>query len=71
MPRSETVSRRQLVSVDQAADFLSCSPRTVRRMVSRGQIAGFRVGSRMLRVDLTELEAQLRPIPTAGGGRVA
>lgn len=71
MPRSETTSRRQMVTIDQAADFLSCSPRTVRRMISRGEITGFRIGSHMLRIDLAELEAQLRPVPTADGGRGA
>ncbi len=68
MPKSVNTHQRHLVAIDQAAQFLSCNPRTVRRMVSRGEISAFRIGPRLLRVDLSEPENLLRPIPTAGGG---
>jgi len=50
-------------SIAAAAAYLGCSPRTVRRMVASGQIAGYRLNKRLLRVDLNELDAALRPVP--------
>jgi hypothetical protein len=35
-------------------------------MISSGDLTGYRVGKRMLRIDLTELDSILRPIPSAG-----
>ena len=35
-------------------------------MISRGDIVGYRVGKRLLRVDLADVESALRRIPTAG-----
>jgi hypothetical protein len=34
-------------------------------MIASGELAGYRVGKRMLRVDLNEVDALLRPIPSA------
>lgn len=51
-----------------AAELLQCHPRTVRRMVSRGELAGYRVGAgRMIRVDLNEVDQLLQRIPTVEG----
>lgn len=67
MPIPESVPRRY-ASVDDAGKYIGTHARTIRRMVSRGDLSGFRVpGSRLLRVDLNELDAALRPIPTADG----
>ena len=53
-------------SIQAAADRLGCTTRTVRRMISRGDLAAYRVGPRLIRVDLNEVDNVLRPIPTAG-----
>lgn len=53
------------VSIQEAAARLSCSEKTLRRMISSGQIGGYRLGKRMLRVDMGEVEASLRRLPTA------
>jgi excisionase family DNA binding protein len=63
-----SAAARRLCSIDQAAAELACSPRTVRRMIASGQLAGYRIGTRLLRVDLNEIEATLRVIPTAAAG---
>ena len=34
------------LSLAQAADCLGVAPRTVRRMVARGQLTGYRIGTR-------------------------
>lgn len=55
------------IPADEAAARLSVDKKTIRRMISRGELTGYRVGPRLIRVDTAELEALLRPIPTAGG----
>jgi len=61
-------SHRRYASLEHAGQYLGASTRTIRRMIARGDLAGYRIaGSRLLRVDLDELDAALRPIPTAGG----
>lgn len=62
---------RQLVSLQDAAQFLGVTPLTVRRMIARGDLAAFRVGSSSkspIRVDMAQIESELlRPIPSAKG----
>lgn len=60
--------RRRLAAPAEAAAYAHVSPRTIRRRVADGTLTGYRFGPRLIRVDLDELEALLRPIPTAGGG---
>ena len=40
------------------------SERTLRRYITQGKITGYRLGPRMIRVDLDEVEQLLQPIPT-------
>lgn len=58
---------RRLESIQNAADYLGVSTKTIRRQIARGELTGYRAGPRLIRVDLNELDAMLRPIPTAGG----
>jgi len=58
-----TSTPRRWADLDAAAAYFHCSTKTVRRMISRGEITGYRVGSRMVRVDLNELDDLARPIP--------
>jgi len=60
--------RQRLVSIDAAAEFAAVNPRTIRRRIAEGRLTGYRFGPRLIRVDLEEVEALLRPIPTVGGG---
>ena len=61
-------SNRHLVTLDAAADYLSVDKRTVRTYISQGRFNGYRIGNRLLRVDLDEIDATLRPIPNATTG---
>jgi excisionase family DNA binding protein len=54
-------------SLEDAAARLGCSPRHVRRMIAAGEIAGYRLGKRLLRVDLAEIDATMHRIPAGGG----
>jgi excisionase family DNA binding protein len=66
--QNQTLSRRhQLVSLAAAADATDVHPRTVRRWIAAGRLTGYRVGPRLIRVDLAEVDALLHPIPTAAG----
>lgn len=62
-----TASPRRYATLADAADYLSCNERTIRRRIASGDIRAYRMGSKIIRVDLNELDASLRPIPTAGG----
>jgi excisionase family DNA binding protein len=46
-------------SLDQVADYLSCTPRTVRRYIATGTLKAYRFGGRY-RIDLDEVDAAIR-----------
>lgn len=48
-----------------AAARLDCSTRTIRRMIARGELQVYRLGNKSIRVDMNEVDALLKPIPTA------
>ena len=65
MPTSDD-HRDRWISLAQAADRLGVTPRTIRRMIARGRLTGYRIGdTRLLRLDRIEVDMCLRPIPTA------
>lgn len=66
MSARNTSPSRRLVSLAEAADYAGVAPRTIRRYIAAGRVTGHRLGPRLIRVDLNELDALLRPIPTAG-----
>ncbi|QCW51013.1 helix-turn-helix domain-containing protein [Nocardioides dongxiaopingii] len=53
------------VSLEEAAEMMSLSTRTIRRRISDGTIPAYQCGRRSIRLRLDELEAALRRIPTA------
>lgn len=61
-------SKRELpvyVSLEEAAQMMSLSIRTIRRRISDGTIPAYQCGRRPIRIRLDELEAALRRIPSA------
>jgi excisionase family DNA binding protein len=66
-PRHKAQSRRWAAQAE-AADYLDITPKTLRRMVATGQVTGYRMGPRLIRFDLDELDALMRPIPTTKAG---
>jgi excisionase family DNA binding protein len=65
MPEAPDAHRYE--RLETAAERLDVHPRTLRRMIARGEITGYRLGSKTLRVDPAEIDAALRPIPTVDG----
>lgn len=58
---------RQYETISETAKRCRCSEKTVRRWIAQGLITGYRMGPRLLRVNPAEVEAMLRPVPTASG----
>lgn len=57
--------KRRYITIAETADYLQVSPRTVRRLITDGELTGYRMGNsrRAIRVDLNEIDEQLmRPL---------
>lgn len=53
--------RRRYVTLAEAADYLSVTDRTIRQMIADGRLTGYRSGPRLVRVDLNEVDAAMKP----------
>jgi excisionase family DNA binding protein len=63
------VSAATFLSLADSAEYLGVCERTVRRRIADGSLPAHRVrNSRLIRIDMRDLDALLTPIPTAGGG---
>lgn len=58
-------ARRHYVRISEAAEYLKVTERTIRQMIADGRLAGYRSGTRLVRVDLNDLDAAMQPF---GGG---
>ena len=55
----------KMVSIAAAADHYGVSRQTVGRWIASGRITAYRVGPRLIRVDLDEIEAEIiHTVPT-------
>lgn len=52
------------LTLEQAAELLSTSTRTLRRCIADGDLPAYKFGTRAVRVKATDLEGVLRRIPT-------
>lgn len=57
---------KRLESLAVAAEIANVHPRTLRRYVASGRLRAYRVGPRLLKVDLADVEALFVPV---GGAR--
>lgn len=64
MPKTET----NYLSLAEAAEHLGVAPLTLRRAISRGELRAYRYGKKIIRVRREDLDALLRPIPSARSG---
>lgn len=64
-----TTRRIGYVTIAEAAEYLAVTPKTIRNLIARGDLTGYRLGARAIRVDRAELDALLTPIPTVGDRR--
>lgn len=71
MKRTTDRSQRRLTSVQAAADYADLCARTIRRYIAQGILPAYRIGPRLVKVDLDDLDKIARRIPTASGGDAA
>ncbi len=57
---------RRLVSPAKAAEYAGVSHWTIRRRLSDGTLTAYRMGPRLIRVDLNQIDAWVKVIPTVG-----
>nr|WP_068274778.1 helix-turn-helix domain-containing protein [Aldersonia kunmingensis] len=60
MPRNK--SQRRLASVTIAADYADVSTKTIRRYIASGRLTGYRVGPRLIKIDLNDLDRIMQPV---------
>lgn len=61
-------SRTKYLSINDAAEELGVTERTIRNYIARGSLPASRIrGSRIVRIDRADLDSLLQPIPAAGG----
>jgi excisionase family DNA binding protein len=48
--------RRHYVRISEAAEYLKVTERTIRQMIADGRLTGYRSGSRLVRLDLDEID---------------
>lgn len=73
MPARQTIptpTHGQLATLDAAAARVSLHPRTLRRAIAAGELAGFKFGA-AVRVDLLDLDRWIesKAVPNARSGR--
>jgi excisionase family DNA binding protein len=56
----------RLVPLDQAAADYGIHRRTIERWGADGKITLYKLGPKLLRVDVSELSAMIRPVPGTG-----
>jgi excisionase family DNA binding protein len=61
MPDTLTPRRRRYVKIADVAEYLQVTERTVRQMIADGRLTGYRSGGRLIRLDLNEVDAAMRP----------
>ena len=63
-----TIPTRRLISLQDAAEQLDVTTKTLRRRIADGALPAYRVG-RLVKVDPDDLERLAVRIPAGGGGR--
>jgi len=64
MARTTTRPQR-LTNVENAAHYADVGPRTIRRWIAEGRLRAYRLGPRLVKIDLDDLDKLAVPIPTA------
>ena len=51
-----------LLSIQEAADFIGVNECTIRRYIARGRLRANRIGPRLIKIDRAEVEKLFEPI---------
>lgn len=60
-----TVTTRRLIGINEAAELVGVNEKSIRRYIADGDLPGFRLGKRLLRVREEGVLALLVPVPAA------
>lgn len=61
MPKAPNSVAREWITIQQAADYLGLTERSVRAMITDGRLRGYRNGRRVIRLDRLEVDAAMAP----------
>jgi excisionase family DNA binding protein len=61
-----TTIPRRYATISEGAAYARVNAKTIRRFIASGKLAGYHLGSRLIRIDLDELDRLMVRIPTAG-----
>jgi excisionase family DNA binding protein len=53
-------------TITAAAEYAPCGRRTIQRYIHQGKLTAWRLGPKMIRVDLDEIDQLFRRIPGTG-----
>ncbi len=59
----------RLTTIKATAERYGTTQHTIRCWIADGILTAYRIGPRMVRLDADEVDAMIRPIPTAGSDR--
>lgn len=59
---------KRLASMSEAAEYASVCTKTIHRWIAAGHLPGYRLGPRLVKVDLSDVDALLKPIPVKSDG---
>ncbi|MBA3718686.1 MAG: excisionase family DNA-binding protein [Nocardioidaceae bacterium] len=59
---------RRPASIAAASEYAGVHPRTIRRWIAAGWVTAYRMGPRLIRVDMDDIDSLHKRIPAAGGG---
>jgi excisionase family DNA binding protein len=62
---SKTKAADKLVSIAETADYLGVNVRSVRNMLYDGRLKGYKLGPRVVRIRLSDIDAALTPYTEA------
>lgn len=54
--------QRGFIGIPEAATYLDVTTKTVRRMIARGQLDAFRLGDRLIKIRIADLDALMTPV---------
>jgi excisionase family DNA binding protein len=69
MPSKTSSDSPRLETLRRAAERNSVSVDTIRRRIATGELKAYRLGKRVIRVDLADVDALFQPIPTTKRSR--
>lgn len=68
MSKNVATRSSDLTSIQRAAEYAGCNPKTLRRRIADGSLPAVRMGPRMIRVRLSDVEKLMRPVPSVKAG---